>query len=91
MGGVVMDECKDKFKKSCITKTNYKHSKGEYGILPSSDVYTCHGFFKGMSKFEKVDSKTIFHKFIRQFVNKRFSNPWELVINRFLETLKTSL
>jgi hypothetical protein len=38
------------------------------------NVYTCHGFLE-MHKFEKVDSKTFFHKLIQSFVNKGFSNP----------------
>jgi hypothetical protein len=45
MGGMVMDKCEGRQRKSCITKTKYKHFKGGYGRLPSSNVYTCHGFF----------------------------------------------
>jgi hypothetical protein len=45
MGGLVMGECKDRQRKSCITETNYKHSKGGYGRLSLGDVYTCHSVF----------------------------------------------
>jgi hypothetical protein len=45
MGNLARGECQDKQRKSCNTKTNYKHSKGEYGKLPLGDVYTYHGFF----------------------------------------------
>ncbi len=44
MGGLTMDKCKDRQRKSCVTETNYKHSKGGYGRLPLGNVYTCHGF-----------------------------------------------
>jgi hypothetical protein len=40
-----MGKCEDRQRKSCITKTNYRHSEGGYGRLPLGDVYTCHGFF----------------------------------------------
>jgi hypothetical protein len=63
MGGLTMDKCKDRQRKSCITETNYKHSKGGYGRLPLGNVYTCHGFLKIMHKFEEADFKTFFHKF----------------------------
>ncbi len=45
MGSMAMGEWKNRERKFCNTKTNYKHSKGEYGILPLGDVYTYHGFF----------------------------------------------
>ncbi len=44
MSGLAMGECKDRQRKSCNTKTNYKHSKGGYGRLPLDNFYTCHGF-----------------------------------------------
>ncbi len=45
MGGLVMGECEDRQKKSCITKINYKPSKRRYGKLPFGNVYTCNEFF----------------------------------------------
>ncbi len=74
MGNVAMGECKDRQRKSCVTKTNCKHFERGYGRVPLGNVYTCHGFLE-MHKFEKVDSKTFFHKLIQSFVNKGFSNP----------------
>ncbi len=44
MDNLKMGAYKDRQKKSCNTKTNYKHFKGGYGRLPMGDVYTCHGF-----------------------------------------------
>jgi hypothetical protein len=44
MGGVAMDECKDRKRKSYIIKTNCKYFKRGYGRLPLGNVYTCHGF-----------------------------------------------
>jgi hypothetical protein len=41
-----------------------------------------------MHKFEEANSRTFFHKFTQQFVDIGFSNPWELVIDRILETPK---
>ncbi len=86
-----MGKCKDKQRKSCNIETNCKHFEGGYGRLPLSNVYTCHGFFQRTHKFEKVDFRTLFHKFTQRFVNKRFSNPWKPTINRILETPKTIL
>ncbi len=60
MGGLMMGECEDRQRKSCIIETNYKHSKGGYGRLPLGDVYTCHGFFQKTRKFEKTDFITFF-------------------------------
>ncbi len=74
MGGVVMGKCKDKQKKSCITKTNCKHSEKGYGRLQLGDVYTCHGFLQRMCKFEEVDSRIFFHKFIQWLVDKGIGN-----------------
>ncbi len=91
MGGLAMGECKNRQRNSCNTKTNCKDSKGGYGTLPLDDVYTCHGFFEGIRKFEKVGFRTFFHKFIQWFVDRGFSNPWKLAINKILETLKTIL
>jgi hypothetical protein len=91
MGGMAMGKCKNRQIKSCITKTNYKHSKGGYGWLPLGNVYTCHGFFKTMHKFEETNSKTSFHKFSQWFVHKGFNNHWKPAINKIFETLKTIL
>jgi hypothetical protein len=44
-------------KKSCINKTNYKHSKGGYGRLRMPWI------LKIMHKFEEANSRTFFHKF----------------------------
>ncbi len=55
MGGMAMDDYKDWQIKSYIAQTNCKHYKGGYGRLPLGDVYTCHGFFPRIGKFEKVD------------------------------------
>ncbi len=91
MGGMAMGKGKDRQRKSCNTKTNCKHFKGGYGRLPLGNVYTCHGFFKRMHKFEKADSITFFQKFTQQIFNKGFRNPWKHVINIILETPKTIL
>ncbi len=72
-----MGECKDRQRKSCNTKTNYKHSKGGYGRLPLDNFYTCHEFFLKACKFEKAHSITFFHKFTQQFVDKGFKKPLE--------------
>ncbi len=85
MGGMVMGKCKDKQRKICIVKIDYKHFKRGYGRLQLGDVYTCHGFFQRSHKFE-VDSKAFFHKFIQWFVDKRsFGNHWQLAINKFMK------
>jgi hypothetical protein len=86
MGGMVMGECKDRQRKYCIAQTNCKHSKRQYGKLPLGNVYTCHGFLPKMHKFEKVDSKTFFHKLIKGFVNRRFGNLWKPPINKIYGT-----
>jgi len=75
-GHMAMGKCKDGQKKSCITKTNCKYSKGGYIRLPLGDVYTCHGFLQKMHEFEKVDSITFFHKLTQQFINKGLGNLW---------------
>jgi hypothetical protein len=48
-------------------------------------------FFKERVSLKKTDSKTFFHKFIQQFVNQKFNNPWKPIINIILETSKTTL
>jgi hypothetical protein len=53
------------------------------------NVYTCHGFFQRTHEFEEIDSRTIFYKLVERFVNKRFGNVWQLVLNKIHETLKT--
>ncbi len=86
----MLDKKIDKFF-FCITKTKCKHSKGGHGRLPLSDVYTCHGFFKITSKFEKVekvDSKTFFHKFIRWLVDKGFSILGNLLLMKIFKPWK---
>jgi hypothetical protein len=55
-----MDECKIKQRKSCITKTNYKHFEGGYGRLPLGNVYTWHGFFFKHTSLKKPISKHFF-------------------------------
>jgi len=60
-----MDKCEYRQRKSCITKTNCKHSEGRYGNLQLGDVYTCNGFFQRMRKFEEGDSIIFFHKRIQ--------------------------
>jgi hypothetical protein len=61
-------------RKFSIAQTNCKHSEGGYGRLPFGDVYTCHGFLSRTHKFEKINSRTFFHKFIKGFVNRGFGN-----------------
>jgi hypothetical protein len=39
MGGMVINECSNKQRKSCITQTNYKNFQGGYKILQLDDVY----------------------------------------------------
>jgi len=60
MGSLTMDECKDRQRKSCITKTNYKHFEGGYGRLPLGDVYTCHGLFLKHASLKKPIPKHFF-------------------------------
>jgi hypothetical protein len=48
-------------------------------------------FFQNIHEFEKVDSITFLHKLTKQFVDRRFGNPWQLVINKIHETLKTTI
>jgi len=91
MGSMMMGKCQDKQKMFCITQTNYKHFEGGYGKLPLGDVYTCHGFFQIMCEFEEANSKIFFHKLITQFIDKRFENYWQPIINQILETPKTTL
>jgi hypothetical protein len=83
---MVMGEYKNRQRKFCISQTNYKHFEGGYGRLPLGNVYTCHGFLPKTCKFQKIDSKTFFHKLIKGFVNEGFGNPWQLPINRIYET-----
>jgi hypothetical protein len=86
MGGMVMGECQDRQRMFCITQKNYKHFEGRYGKLPLGDVYTCHGFFQIMHEFEEANSKTFVHKLNTRFVDKRFGNYWQPIINKILET-----
>jgi len=65
MGGMAMEECKDKQRKYCIAQTNYKHSKGGYGRLPLSNVYKCHGFLPTTCKFEKRVPKHFFPSLLK--------------------------
>jgi hypothetical protein len=44
-----------------------------------------------MRKFEETNSKTFFHKLITWFVNERFGNCWQPIINKILEIPKTTL
>ncbi len=74
MGNMVMGECQNRQRKSCITQTNGKHFKGGYGKLPLGDVHTCHEFLQRMHNFEEVDSKIFFHKLTKWFVDIRFDN-----------------
>jgi hypothetical protein len=86
MGSMVMGECKDRQRKSCIVQTNCKHFERGYGKLPLGDVYTCHGFLLRTCKFEKTNSIAFFHNLIEEFVNGRFGNPWEPLINKIYRT-----
>jgi hypothetical protein len=83
---MVMGECKDRQRKSCIAQSNCKHFEGGYGKLPLGDVYTCHGFLLETCKFEKDDSKAFFHNLIEGFVDKGFGNPWKPSINKIYRT-----
>ncbi len=84
MGGMAMGECENKQRKSCITKTNYKHFQRVYGRLQLGNVYTYHGFLQITYKFEDFDSKTFFHNlFIEQFADKEFGNP--LLSTKFIK------
>jgi hypothetical protein len=44
-----------------------------------------------MRKFEKANFRAFFHKLFGQFFDRRFSNPWQLPINKIHETPMTSL
>jgi hypothetical protein len=48
-------------------------------------------FFQRTWEFEETNSKTFFHKLIKQFINKGFGNLWQLAINRIHETQKTTI
>jgi len=61
-------------KKFFTTKTNCKHSKGGYGRLQLSNVYTRHGFFQRTHEFKEADSKIVFHKLTQWFINKGIDN-----------------
>jgi hypothetical protein len=39
-----------------------------------------------MRKFEKIDSKTFFHKFIVGFVDRGLGFPWQPPITKIYET-----
>ncbi len=86
MGDMVMGECKNWQRNSCIAQKIYKRTKGGYGKLPMGDVYKCHGIVSRMHKFKKTNSKTILHKFIGSFVDKRLGFPWQPTINKIYET-----
>jgi hypothetical protein len=86
MGDMAMGKCEDWQRKSYIVQKNYKHSKGGYGRLPLGNVYTCHGFLLGMSKFEKTNYRTFFFKLF-----KGFGNPSEPPFNRIYGTQKMTL
>ncbi len=81
----------DRQGKYFIVQTNSKHFQGKYGRLQFCNVYTCHEFLQRMRKFEMVNSRTLFHKLIERFVDRRVGNPWQLAINRIHETQKTTL
>jgi hypothetical protein len=74
MDDMLMDQ-NEYIRKISIAQTNCKHSKGGYGRLSFGDVYTCHGFLSRTYKFEKINSRTFFHKLIKGFVNRGFGNP----------------
>ncbi len=78
-------------KKSYNTQTNCKHFQGRYKRLQLGNIYTCHGFLQRTNEFKETNSKTIFHKFIKQFVDKRLGKPLKLVINRIHETMKMTI
>ncbi len=78
-----------------IQKNNLTLLKQNINIL-KEDMEECHwamfthamDFFKEHTSMKNTNSKTSFHKFIQWFVNRRFSNPWELTINIIHETQK---
>jgi hypothetical protein len=91
MRSMVMGKCQNRLRGSCITWTNCKHFKGGYGKLPLGNVRKCHKFLQRLRNLEEVDSKTFFHKLIDWFVDIRFGNLLQLVINRIYESSKTTL
>jgi hypothetical protein len=78
---MAMNECKDYQRKTYIAQTNCKHYEGRYGRQPLNDLYTCHGFFPRMGKFENTDFRTFFYELIEGFVDGGFGNPWEPLFN----------
>ncbi len=87
---MAMGECKNKQRKYYIIQIDYKHFQKGHGRLQLDNVYTCHGFLQILCKFEIFNSRTFFHNlFIERFVDKKFGNPWQLVINKIHETQKT--
>jgi hypothetical protein len=42
-----------------------------------------------MHEFEKAYSRRFFNKPLEQFVDRRFGNAWQLVLNKVHEALKT--
>ncbi len=60
MGNMVMGECKNWQRKSCIAQRYCKHTKGGYGRLPLGDVYTCHGILSRRASLKKLIPKHFF-------------------------------
>jgi hypothetical protein len=69
-----------------LFKKKIKHTKGGYGRLPLSNVYTCHGILLRTRKFKKTNTKRFIHKFIVGFINRGLGFPWQPLINRNYET-----
>jgi hypothetical protein len=70
MGGLAMGKCKDKQRKSCITKTNYKHSNRGYGRLPLGNVYSAMNFFKEHASLKKSIPKHFFTSLLNNLLTK---------------------
>ncbi len=64
MGDMVMGECENRQKKSCIAQTYCKYFEGGYGRLQLGNLYRCHGFFQKMREFEEADSRTFLYKLV---------------------------
>jgi hypothetical protein len=84
MGGMTMDECKDKQIKSCIVQTNFKHSKGGYGRLPLGNVYTCHGFQEHAS-LKKLVLEHLFPSLLKDLLIEDLVTLGNLLSTKFME------
>jgi hypothetical protein len=88
MSGMVMGECKNWQRKSCIIQRNYKHTKGGYGRLPLHDVYTCHGIFQEHASFIKPILERFFTSLLQDFSTEDLVSLGNLLSTKFMKPSK---